>query len=235
MPYRKKYKKKYSRKSRKPAALSKAQYQAVKKIDTQQEFKRAPMLRSEKDHTGNISPVQLSSGNAYYQCPYQDIALGTGTLDQNQRLSSVIWPQVLKFNGTLKRKTGSTDIQRFRVMVLRYTGEMDFAATNSVLNGFDYSSTQWSHICRPGEIWSAKPFIKNQIRVLHDKTYVVNDQNKSGVVVNLTVPIRRKLTFESSSSGSSAVGAGNIVLAVSSDNEFDIADYHTYAFYKDLQ
>ena len=234
MPYRKKYKKKNTK--RRKNVLTKAQYNAVKRIDAQQEFKRAPMLRAEKNHTGNISPVQLSSGNAYYQCPYQDIALAVGTqLDQNQRLSSIIYPQVLKFNCSLKRKTGDTQLQRFRVMVIRYMGEMDFAATNSVLNGFDFSSTQWSHICRPGEIWSAKPFVKNQVKVLYDKEYVLNDANKTGVVCKLTVPIKRKMTFETTSSGSSAVGAGNIVLAVSSTNEFDIADYHTYAFYKDLQ
>lgn len=237
MPYKRSYKKKNFRKKRPRRKMNYSSLiKTIKRVDTRMEFKRSPMLRAEKSHSGNISPVQLSSGNAYYQCPFQDVALTVGTqLDKNQRLSSIIYPQVLKFNCILRRKNGATTLQRFRVMVFRYVAEMDFTVNNSILNGWDYSATQWSHICRVGELWSQKPYIKNQIKVLYDKHLTVNDSNKTGCVVDLSVPIKRKMTFENANSGANSVGAGNIVLAIVSDDEFDIASYSTVGFYKDLQ
>lgn len=236
MPYKKSYRKK---RKKAPRGSRKMNYnrliKTIKAVDTRQEFKRAPMLRAEKSASGDIQATQFTSLYSIISAPYQDIPLQIGTLDQNQRLSSVIYPQVLKFNGVLSRKTGDTGIQRFRVMVVRYSGESDFIVDNSACNGFESFSDEWSHVCRPGEIWSAKPYVKNQLRVLFDKTYTVNDSNKTGVVVNISVPIRRKITFESTSSGGNAIGAGNIYLMISSDNSYNLSNYRTYAFYKDLQ
>lgn len=236
MPYRKNNKKSYRRKRPNRKMNYSNLIKTIKKVDTRQEFKRAPMLRSEFSKEGTIISPQILSSNAAIQCPFQDIPLGVGVnLDKNQRFGSEIYPQVLKFNGTLQRKTGSSDIQRFRVMVLRYAGEMDFSVLNSSNNGFELMNDQWAHICKPGQVWSAKPYIKNQVKVMYDKTYVVNDSNKSGVVVNLSVPIKRKLTYETTSSGAAAVGAGQIVLAIASDLDWNLANYYTYGFYKDLQ
>lgn len=227
-------KRNYKRKRKPKSALTKAQYNEVKRIDVQQEFKRAPMLRLEKWYNDSIQATDLSSLSAVCQAPYQDIPLGVGTLlDQGQRLSSIIYPQVLKSSFTLLRKSGSTSIQRFRVVVVRYHGEMDFTVDNSMINGWDLAD--FTHNVRPGELWSAKPYVKGQIKVLYDKTYVINDTNKSGVVVNLSVPIKRKMVYETTSTGSSAVGAGNIFIGVTSDRDFNIYGYRTYAFYKDLQ
>ena len=125
--------------------------------------------------------------------------------------------------------------QRFRIMVVRTPGEMDWGVNNSLNQGFDAENNEWNHICRPGELWSTKPYIKNQIKVLYDREYVVNDHNKSGVVVKFSVPIRRKMTFESTSSGNTAVGAGNVAIYISSDRSYNLYNYKTYAFYKDLQ
>ena len=236
MPYKKSYRrsKKTRRHGRRKMNYSRL-IKTIKRVDTRQEFKRSPMLRVEKSHSGDIQATQITSLFALVQAPWQDIPLQLGTLDLNQRLSSTIYPQVLKFNGLLARKTADNKIQRFRVMVIRYHGESDMVTDNSALNGFESVSDEWAHVCRPGELWSAKPYIKNQIKVLYDKTYTVNDTNKSGVVVNLSVPIKRKLTFESTGSGAATVGAGNVYLMISSDNSWNLSNYKTYGFYKDLQ
>lgn len=229
------YKKKTKR------VLTKAQYNAVKKLDTKLEFQRSPMLRAEKSYSSWVGqnagpPVTRNdfTGLVLCQAPLQDISLQVGTqLDVNQRLSSVIYPQVLKFSGTLLGMVGRTQPQRFRVMVIRYNGESDITSDNSQYNG--WSVQNYLHACRPGELWSAKPFVKNQIKVLRDKEYVLNDSNKTGVVCSMSVPIKRKMTFETTSSGTSAVGAGNIYILISSDESFNLFNYRTYAFYKDLQ
>ena len=233
MPKNRKYNKKRKSQSK---ALTRAQYNAVKRIDTRMEFKRSPTLRVEKSHNGFVSPTDVASTVSALQCPYQDLIVGLGSsLDQNQRLGAVIYPQALKFTALLTRKTGDTDMQRFRIMVVRYLGEMDFSVNNSAYNGFDLQSSQWAHVCRPGEIWSAKPYVKNQIKVLYDKTYLVNDSNKSGCLVKFSIPIKRKLTYEATTAGANAVGAGQIVIMISSDKNYNIQNYNTYAMYKDLQ
>lgn len=236
------YKRRYPRKSNKKTFKKRGRMnynrliKTIKRVDTRQEFKRAPMLRMVKSHSDNISATQLTSAFAVVQAPYQDLPLQVGTnLDQNQRLSSIIYPQVLKFNGILARHTGNTNIQRFRVMVVRYKGESDMIVDNSTMNGFESFNDEWSHICRPGELWSTKPYVKDQIKVLFDKTYTVNDTNKSGVVVNITVPIRRRITFETTGQGNNAIGAGQIYLMISSDKNYNLSNYKTFAFYKDLQ
>lgn len=206
------------------------------------EFKRAPMLRMEKSEdswVGNTGTIPLtrsdfSSSLALVQAPFQDLALGVGTsLDKNQRLGSVVYPQVLKFSGMLLCDTARTQPQRFRVSVIRYLGESDMSIDNSTYSGFDTDT--FTHICKPGQLWSTKPYVKGQIKVLWDKEYVVNDSNKTGVLCKISCPIKRRLTFETTSSGTSSVGAGNIYICISSDNDYNLFSYKTYAFYKDLQ
>lgn len=236
MPYKKRTNKKRQKRRAGQRRMNYSRLiKTIKRVDTRQEFKRAPTLRSEKSYGGAVATPQCLLSEALIQAPFQDISLSLGTLDKNQRLGSVIYPQFLKFNGILSRKTGDTDIQRFRVMVIRYNGESDMLIDNSLNNGFEKTSIQWAHVCVPGQMWSSLPYLKNQMKVLYDKTYVVNDSNKTGVVVNLSVPIRRKLTFETTGSGSNAIGAGNIYLMISSDKSYSLSNYKTYAFYKDLQ
>lgn len=237
-------KRRYKKKNSSRNALTKAQYNAVKKLDTKLEFKRSPMLRAQKNWDGwireNAGPPKtrndITKNSSLIQAPFQDIPVQvvSGTaLDQNQRLGSMIYPQVLKFSGTLLSAVARTQPQRFRISVIRYTGESDMDITNSDLNGFALGD--FVHTCRPGELFSMKPFVKNQIRVLYDKEYVVNDENKNGVVVKLSVPIKRKMTFETTNQGSNAVGAGNIYIMITSDADWNLYNYKTYAFYKDLQ
>lgn len=234
MPYKRKYRK---RKKYKKRGVTNSMIKEIKRIDTQQLFKRSPMLRAEKTYPSALSPTtQFLDTQAIFQCPYQDIPLQVGTVpSMNQRLGTELFPQVLKFNGVLSRQTGNTDIQRFRIMVIRYNGESDFQVDNSSTNGWQAFSDEWAHTCRPGEVWSVKPYIKNQIKVLYDKTYVLNDSNKSGIVANFTLPIKRKMTFETATSGTAAVGAGNITIMITSDRSYMLSNYRTYAFYKDLQ
>jgi len=242
MPYKRSYKKRKKGASRRPRRMNYSKLiKTIKRVDTRQEFKRAPMLRSVKSYdswVGNNGVIPLarqdfSKALCLVQAPFQDISLQLGTLDQNQRLGSTIYPQVLKFSGMLLCDTTRTQPQRFRVMVIRYLGESDISVDNSVYSGWD--TTDFTHACKPGQVWSAKPFIKNQIKVLYDKEYVVNDSNKNGVLCKMSLPIRRKITFESSASGTSAIGAGNIYLMISSDNDYNLYSYNTFGFYKDLQ
>lgn len=208
----------------------------IKKVDRSQEFKNSPMIQVYKSYGSQISPTQLTNLYAIIQAPFQDIAfsIGGSAPNQNQRLSTTIYPQVIKFNGILERATAGTAIQRFRIMVIRYHGESDMITDNSALNGWESFSDEWSHVCRPGEIWSAKPFIKGQIKVLKDKTYVINDTNKSGIAVSISCQIKRKLVFETDTSGANAIGAGNVYLMITSDKSYNLSNYRTYGLYKQL-
>lgn len=242
MPYRKRTNKKRQKRSAGPRRMNYNKLiRTIKRVDTRQEFKRSPMLRIEKSYdswVGNNGVIPLtrqdfSSALCLVQSPFQDMPLQVGALDKNQRLSSVVYPQVLKFSAMLLCDTARTQPQRFRVSVIRYNGESDIATDNSVYHGWD--TTDFVHACKPGQVWSSKPFVKNQMKVLYDREYVVNDSNKTGVLCKMSLPIKRKLTFETTGSGAAAVGAGNIYILISSDNDYNIYNYNTFAFYKDLQ
>ncbi len=125
--------------------------------------------------------------------------------------------------------------QRFRVMVVRYKGEMDFAIDNSINNGFEIL-TEALHLPRVGQSWEDMPFVRSQVQVLYDRTYNLsaNPLIQNGVAVAIKVPIKKKLTYESTSSGAPGVGAGNVFLAITSDAAFNIMDYYSTCLYKQM-
>lgn len=241
---------KYKKRTRKPKVFSKAQYNAVKKIDRQQEWKRAPMLRNEKfylDAINEDADVDIAKAFIAFQAPYQDIPLQLAPTvpDRNQRTGAEIYPQFLKCSFILNRKreedvapfmhpdTYDSVCQRFRVCVVRYIGEMDYTVNNAANHGWHLMNTNSDHALTPGELWSGKPLIKNQIQVLWDREYVMSRGDGIGLVVDIKCKINKKLTYETKNS--SNIGAGNIVIIVSSDKNWQMPNgYRTYAFYKEL-
>lgn len=257
----------------KPKALSSAQYKAVKKIDQQQEWKRAPMRRSTKSKIdGSVvqripdprpfpfpdSPTypaeDLEENFTLVMAPYQDIPYqatapvgdnGLSRLDVNVRTGSVIYPQYLHCWMVLMRahdgvypylpddKYGA-DVQQFRICVVRWRGETDIAIDNAQNNVGWMIIDDQIHTVAPGEMWSDKPYIKGQIDVLYDRTVTVDFADRVGCVHDLKVQIRKKLVFEKSLPGNNSVGAGNVYIMVRSNLPFNIKEYRTHAFYKEL-
>lgn len=125
--------------------------------------------------------------------------------------------------------------QRFRVMVIRYPGEMDFTIDNSFNNGFELQN-QTSHIPKVGQSWEDLPYVRNQIQVLYDRTFTIQEtaQMQEGIGCSVNVNIKKKMTFESTSSGHAAVGAGNVYLAINSDRDFTVNSYILTALYKQV-
>lgn len=184
-------------------------------------LKAAPLLRQVKDWKpadGQIQATFYLSTEQLFQAPFQDlpVQLAPTKPGEAQRTSAVIYPQFLKLRALLQAASpaynGLEGGQYFRVVVFRYPGEMDFAIDNGAVvvsnkpYGWMKSATQTAHMVYPFEDWRNKPFIKNQIQVLADRTYFINDAAKLSADVNMTVPIRKKLTFEQISGGAAAVG-----------------------------
>lgn len=112
---------------------------------------------------------------------------------------------------------------------------MDFQVDNSINNGFDVL-TEAAHMPRVGQSWEDMPFTRGQIQVLYDRTYTIQYGAllQDGVRVAIKVPIKKKMTFETISSGAPAVGAGNVWMGITSDQAFNIRDYYTTALYKQM-
>lgn len=125
--------------------------------------------------------------------------------------------------------------QRFRVVVVRYPGEMDFQINNAANNGFD-QETQTAHMPRVGQSWHDMPFMRNQVQILYDRTYTIDKTAtfQQGVRCAFNVKIQKKMTYETTSTGATAVGAGNIFLGIISDDGFTVRDYYLTALYKQL-
>lgn len=125
--------------------------------------------------------------------------------------------------------------QRFRVVVVRYIGEMDFNVDNAINNGFEIL-TEGAHMPRVGQSWEDLPFLRGQIQVLYDKTYTIDKTGlfQEGLRVHFKVPIKKKMVWETNSSGGGAVGAGNVWLGINSDQVFNVSNYITTALYKQM-
>ena len=197
------------------------------------------MMYTYKASSGIISTSLIPSTSSAWQAPWQDIPLqlfnAAGPIPQkDQRLGADIYLQNLVFEGTLLRAgTGSLSIpQRFRVTVMRWIGESDVSIDNTAHNGFDITSD--AHALFPGEIVLAKQTLRNQVQVLFDRTYQVAKSTDLGVMVKINVPIKKKMTYEFTSSGPSAVGAGNTYLVINSTGAFNVLNYKSYGLYKDL-
>lgn len=58
--------------------VSKKLLRTIRKVDADQEFKRLPMRRVVKSHTGNVS-LAVISPNALFSAPFQDVPLALST------------------------------------------------------------------------------------------------------------------------------------------------------------
>lgn len=121
----------------------------------------------------------------------------------------------------------------FRISVLRWKGESDLATDNSNYNGFDVV-TDLAHSLGPGDDLITKVYMKNQVQVLYDRTFWALDKQKEGVWVDIRVPIKRQMTFESPGTGHGAVGAGNTYLMIRSNDDYSLMDYKSVGIYKSL-
>lgn len=112
---------------------------------------------------------------------------------------------------------------------------MDFTIDNSINNGFEIKQEPL-HMPQVGQSWEDMPFLRDQIQVLYDRTYTIKYGAllQDGLRVAIKVPIKKKLTYESVISGSPGVGAGNVFLAITSDQAFNVRDYFTTALYKQM-
>lgn len=226
------------RAGRKFKGVSKKLLSVIRKVDQIQEFKRQPLRHIIKSRIGNVG-LGITPPAALFQCPYQDIPLALSAVKPNElgRNSATIYPQWMEFDGYMLSMVGTsrTKPQRFRVVVVRYKGEMDFDVNNGNNNGFD-QETQTTHMPRVGASWESLPYVRNQIQVLYDKTFTINlaATFQLGLRVHFKVNIQKKLTFEEIGSGPSAVGAGNVYIGICSDDLFTVADYVTTATYKEM-
>ncbi len=229
------------RKQSKRKSSAKRQFRAIAKSLA---FERAPKLRFTRSYFNEIQVTDLTVNDAAFQAPFQDIPVQlltptTGLPDMNQRLGTVIYPQYLEVSMTLLRKQLGTLValmpQRYRVMVVRYIGEMDLAIDNqAAATGWDVLNNQSEHVAFPGQAWIDKHFMKGQVQILYDRTYHQKADTTSGVVVKFKAKINKKLTYETERGGAAAVGAGNIYLAVTSDGLWNLTRYHVTAVWKQM-
>jgi len=141
--------------SRQPKRLSKKDFLRVK-----------PLIRVVKFHNGNINDSLIDPAFVMCQCPFQDLPVqlsadGNDGPNRTQRLGAEIYCQQLHFNLKLTPADAWAGIQRFRVCVVRYIGEMDFSVDNSDSNGWEGFNDQGTHLCKPGQDWRDKNYMKN--------------------------------------------------------------------------
>lgn len=232
---KRKYKmKKYRRKAKRGV---RGLVKLIKRVDTQQEFKRSPMLYREYDFSGALTGSNILP-NYYSVCtPFGPMPMGIGVEQQNQRLNDAIYPQLIK--GELKLIKDNANVpQSFRVYCLRWTGEEPFlitAASPATSPVFEITSSSGAHqhLVNFNEQWSVKKFSKNQVEVLMDRKFYLNDISKDSMCFRFKVMIRRKLTFETQSGVDT--GAGNIWFVICSNLPYNVEDANIVGYYKDLQ
>lgn len=172
-----------------------------------------------------------------FQTPFQDIPtqLPNTFPNEDARSQATLMLQRLQFSGTLTSSMPTPEYPaRFRVVVIRYIGEMDFRVDNNIATGWDSLSNQGNHMVFPGENWENKPYVRGQIQILFDREYVKQQDVSNGVVVSIDVPIYKKLTYEAVGSGATAVGRGNVFIGISSNSSaWNLFDAWTTGTYKE--
>lgn len=72
--------------------------------------------------------------------------------------------------------------------------------------------------------------------MLYDRTFSIVSEEGIGKWLEIDLNLKnRKMTFENNAGGSAGVGAGNLILGVSSSSAYTLGAYYTTGHYRDLQ